>query len=107
MSRVTRKRMIVVSAILLAGLAVVGTIIGWVLGLGFVQTVIVAETLVTLAAIVLGGVFAFYKLEVFRDFQPHLTIAQEVTHRRVGKQYIHISIDARLTNSSKVVVENP
>ena len=97
--------MIVLSSLLLVGLVVVGVILSRGFGLGFVQTVIVVETAVTLVAIALGGVFAFYRLEVFRDFQPHLTITQEISHRRIGDRYVHISVVARLTNSSKVVVE--
>lgn len=105
MSRSTRKRMIVVASLLLVGLMVVGAILSRVFELGFVQTVIVAETIVTLVAIALGGVFALHKLEVFRDFQPHLTITQQISQRRIGDRYVHISVVARLTNSSKVVVE--
>ena len=55
--------------------------------------------------IVVGGVFAYRKLQLFRDFEPHLTITQSVASRAVGTQYAHISVIATLRNSSKVKVE--
>ena len=55
--------------------------------------------------IVAGGIFAYRKLQLFRDFEPHLTITQAVTHRPVGTQYTHIAVTATLHNSSKVRVE--
>ena len=54
--------------------------------------------------IVAGGVFAYRKLQLFRDFEPHLTITHEVTHRGIGTQYLHISVTATLRNNSKVQV---
>ena len=55
--------------------------------------------------IVAGGIFAYRKLQLFRDFEPHLTITQVVTHRAVGTEYTHIAVTATLHNSSKVKVE--
>lgn len=55
--------------------------------------------------IVAGGIFAYRKLQLFRDFEPHLTITQAVTHRPVGTQYVHIGVIVTLHNSSKVKVE--
>ena len=55
--------------------------------------------------IVAGGIFAYRKLRVFRDFEPHLTVTHEVTHRRIGTQYTHIAVTATLKNSSNVRVE--
>ena len=63
------------------------------------------QALGTLAAIIAGGVFALYKLQVFRDFQPHLTITHEISHRRIGDSYVHIDVTATLRNSSKTHVE--
>ena len=34
--------------------------------------------------IVVGGIFAYRKLQLFRDFEPHLTITQSVASRSVG-----------------------
>ena len=64
----------------------------------------IVQAFVTVPAIVFGGIFAFVKLELFRDFVPHLTIQHEVSHRPIGTQYVHIAVKATLRNSSKVRV---
>ena len=46
-----------------------------------------------------------FKLRVFRDLKPHLTITQRVSHRRVGTKYVHLAVIASLHNSSKVAIE--
>ena len=56
-------------------------------------------------AIAIGGVFAYFKLDVFRELQPHLTITQEVSIRQVGDSYVLIWVDVVLSNGSKVAVE--
>ena len=53
---------------------------------------------VTAVAITAGGVFAVAKLQVFRDFAPHLIISHEISHRDLGDSYIHISVTANLHN---------
>ncbi len=63
------------------------------------------QALGTLAAILAGGVFALYKLQVFRDFQPHITITHEISHRRIGESYVHLDVTVTLRNSSKTHVE--
>lgn len=63
------------------------------------------ESVVTIVAILLGGAYAIFKLGVFRDLKPHLTITQSVSHRLVGSKYIHIAVTASLHNSSKVAIE--
>ena len=55
--------------------------------------------------IVAGGVFAYRKLQLFRDFEPHLTVTHSLSHRPIGTRYVHIHITAALHNSSKVKVE--
>ena len=75
------------------------------LGASLVKAAGIVQALVTVVAIGVGGVWAFYKLEVFREFQPHLTITQETEHRKVGDSYIHISVHATLVNNSKVKIE--
>ena len=54
--------------------------------------------------IVVGGGFALYKLGVFRDLKPHLSLEHSITHRSVGDDYVHIAIQVSLFNASKVVV---
>ena len=58
-----------------------------------------------LVAICVGGVFAYQRLQIFRTFEPHLTISHEVSHRFIGDSYVHIGVDARLRNSSNVHIE--
>jgi len=36
---------------------------------------------VTALAVILGGIFAAYKWQVFRESEPHLTITHEVSFR--------------------------
>ena len=62
------------------------------------------QSALTVFAIVVGGVFALFKLQVFRTFEPHLTITHEVHHRYVGDSYVHIDVTATLRNSSRVAV---
>ena len=63
------------------------------------------QTTLTILALVAGGAFAAYKLELFRDFEPHLTISHTINHRPVGNSYVHIDISVRMHNSSKVKVD--
>ncbi len=65
----------------------------------------IVQALAAVAAVVLGGVFAYRNSLLFRTFEPHLTITQAVTHRRIGTQYLHIAVTATPHNSSKVKVE--
>lgn len=62
----------------------------------------IVQASVTAIAIAAGGVFAGVKLQVFRDFAPHVTIHQTVSHRAIGDSYVHIFVTATLHNSSKV-----
>ncbi len=65
----------------------------------------VVQAIVTATAICAGGFFAAFKLQIFRDFQPHLTISNAVSHRLIGESYVHIDITTTLHNSSKVKME--
>ncbi len=65
----------------------------------------IAQSSVTALAILAGGFFAAYKLEVFRDFAPHLTITHEISHRVISESYVHISVSATLHNRSRVKVD--
>ncbi len=57
-----------------------------------------------IVTIVIGGGFALYKLGVFRDLKPHLALEHRITHRLVGDDYLHVSIQVSLFNTSKVAV---
>ena len=63
------------------------------------------QSIVTMAAIVIGGMLAYFKLQVFRDFEPHLTISHEVSHRQIGDSYVHIAVTSTLHNGSKVKLD--
>ncbi len=63
------------------------------------------QAIFAVVAITSGAIFAYYKFEIFRDFEPHLTITQKVSHRLISDNYVHIEATATLHNSSKVAVE--
>ena len=63
------------------------------------------QATVTSVAILAGGAFAVFKLQIFRTFEPHLTITQEVSHRPVGDSYTHVVVTATLHNGSRVRVD--
>ena len=65
----------------------------------------IIQSFVAALAILAGGVYALYKLQVFRTLEPHMTIAHRVSHRRIGDSYVHIDVTASLYNSSKVKLE--
>ena len=56
-------------------------------------------------AIGVGGWLTYDRLQLFRTFEPHLTISHEVSHRRVGNSYRHIAVKVILVNSSRVKIE--
>ena len=65
----------------------------------------VVQALTTAAAIGIGGALAWFKLQIFRDFTPHLTISHEVGHRVISPSYALIDVTVVLHNGSKVHVE--
>ena len=79
--------------------------LSWLLDIKLVAAATFVQALYTVAAIAIGGVFAWVKLQIFRDFDPHLTINQSVSHRRIGTKYVHLAVTAELKNSSKVSIE--
>ena len=64
----------------------------------------IIQSFVTAIAILAGAYYAQTRLHVFRTFKPHLTIDQEVTHRRLGEEHIHIGVTTILRNNSQVHV---
>ena len=63
------------------------------------------QALATLAAVVVGGWFAWRNRHLFRYGQPHLTISHEISHRQVSPGYVQVAVTAILHNSSRVKVE--
>ena len=64
-----------------------------------------AAAIATVIAVALGGIFAWRRGIIFRQEQPHITIAHEITHRRVSPGYVHLEIAVTLHNTSRVKVE--
>ena len=64
----------------------------------------IIQSFVTAIAILAGAYYAQTRLRVFRTFKPHLTIDQEVTHRRLSEGHIHIGVTTTLRNNSPVHV---
>ena len=65
----------------------------------------IAQSLATVAAIVVGGILAWRNLHLFRSREPHVTITHRISHRVIGARYVHIAVTATLHNSSRVNVE--
>ena len=86
-------------------LIVVVVLLVWLLDVSHTKALNMVQTALTILAIVSGGAFALYKLEMFREFRPHLTVSQIVSHRKIGYTYVHISIHVSLVNTSKVKIE--
>ena len=63
------------------------------------------QLFVTAVIVIAGAAFAYRKLQLFRDFEPHLTVTQTLRHRPIGTRYVHIAVTSILQNSSKVRVE--
>ena len=59
----------------------------------------------TALAIAAGVSIAWYKLDIFREFEPHLSIEQTIESRRLGKSFRLVVATAILTNNSKVLVK--
>ena len=65
----------------------------------------VAQALITGLVILGGAVYAVYRFQLYRELHPHLTISQEVTHRQISDDYLHVGVTATLKNSSRVKIE--
>ena len=63
------------------------------------------QSVITVAAILVGGYLAWRNLHIFRAREPHVTIEHSLSHRLIGEDYVHISVTVTLHNSSRVHVE--
>lgn len=113
-SRFRPYRRLALDLLLVAGVAIAVVVAVWLLNRWLIDAtaverfgvaVDVVQPLVTAVVVIAGAVFAYRKLQLFRDFEPHLTVTQTASHRPVGTQYVHIAVTATLHNSSKVRVE--
>ena len=101
----TRIRILTWFLVSVLGVITIVIVLGWLLDISYLKALDMLQSVATVLAIGLGGVFAFYKLELFREFEPHLAIDQRIQHRRVGPNYIHIDVTTSLRSSSNVAVE--
>ena len=74
-------------------------------GISFLNATSALQNIGILTALSIGGVFAQRRFRLFRAFQPHLTVAQHVSHRPIGHSHTHIAVTATLLNTSRVRVE--
>ena len=63
------------------------------------------QSFATTLALMLGGLWALYQFVLFRDLHPHLSVSQEVTHRPISPDQLHINVLVQLNNTSRVKVE--
>ena len=74
-------------------------------GLSYSESARLFQAVGAVTVIFVGGIFAYWRLQIFRTFEPHLTISHEISHRKSGESYMHIAVTTNLRNSSKVKVE--
>lgn len=100
---------IVLICMLFVGVLSVAIVLGvtqWVTDRNdFMQSSRSFQAIATVVLICVGGIFAYRRLQLFRSFEPHLTISHEAAHRNIGDSYVHIDVKATLHNGSKVQVE--
>ena len=72
---------------------------------GILEPARIVQAIVIAVATIMTAYIAQDRLQIFRTFEPHLTIEQQVSHRHIGESYIHIGVTAILRNNSKVKVE--
>ncbi len=97
---------LIVVVILVGLVGIVAAVSLWLPEMGRVSDAVgMMQVFAAAFLLVAGGIFAHRKLQLFRDFEPHLTVTQTVSSRVVGSGYAHIAVTATLHNSSKVRVE--
>ena len=90
--------MVAISALAIWGM------VGW-LGMSYSESARLFQAVGAVTVIFVGGMFAYWRLQIFRTFEPHLTISHEVSHRTIGQNYVHIGVAINLNNNSRVKVE--
>lgn len=65
----------------------------------------VVQALLTVVAIVAGGVFAWRNAHIFRHNAPHVNVSHEIEHIFLSDEYVYITVTATLHNTSRVNIE--
>ena len=72
---------------------------------GVITSIGLVESIVTIAALLTAGYFAWRNGIIFRHRSPHINITHDITHRVISPRYTHIAVTATLHNSSRVKLE--
>ena len=106
MNKAAIKKTILISVIVLALIAAAVYAASLIPGVaGLIEPARIVQAIVIAVATIMTAYIAQDRLQIFRTFEPHLTIEQQVSHRHIGVSYIHIGVTAILRNNSKVKVE--
>ena len=98
------------AAVWLAAVSICAMPVGgvWVLvaffGVGVGGAASAVGSVGTLMVVAFGATFAVYQFRLFRHYEPHLSVTQDVAHRAVSDSYVAIMVTAELRNTSRVVV---
>ena len=65
----------------------------------------IAQGVFTVAAILVGGVFAWRNAHIFRHNAPHVNVSHEIAHIFLSDEYVYIAVTATLHNTSRVNIE--
>lgn len=79
---------------------------GWTaLGAGGKDTLAAVQSIVTIIAVLVGGVWTYRTFVQFRQDRPRLIITHSVNHFRVPKHLILLSVEEKFSNVGPVVLE--
>ena len=106
MNKAAIKKTILIAVIVLALIAAAVYAASLIPGIaGILEPARIVQAVVIAVATIMTAYIAQDRLQIFRTFEPHLTIEQQVSHCHIGESYIHIGVTAILRNNSKVKVE--
>lgn len=106
MNKAAIRKTILIAVIVLALIAAAVYAASLIPGIaGILEPARIVQAVVIAVATIMTAYIAQDRLQIFRTFEPHLTIEQQVSHRHIGESYIHIGVTAILRNNSKVKVE--
>ena len=106
MNKAAIRKTILIGVIVLALIAAAVYAASLIPGIaGILEPARIVQAVVIAVATIMTAYIAQDRLQIFRTFEPHLTIEQQVSHRHIGESYIHIGVTAILRNNSKVKVE--